>query len=262
MFEIVPGDPRSRVVIHVPHASRTIPADVRAGIYLDDAALERELDAVTDAFTGVIAEHVAAHAPVRPWLFVNRLSRLVVDPGHFPDEHEELNAAGVAAVRTRTSDGFVLRDPSDDEISGLVVRWLAPYANAMSNLVAERLSATGGVTLIDLHSYPLVPQPYELHDRPRPEVRLGTDTIHSPDWLVLDARKAFGQFEASLDSPFAGCFMPLGQRRGDERVNALRVGVHRDLYMDVTSKLVEPALEPIVRALVSLLDLVEPGDCT
>lgn len=79
-FRVIAGHPDSSVVIHVPHSSRTIPPDVRAAITLDDAALERELDAITDAHTDVIAERAASIAALRPWIFVNGLSRLVVDP--------------------------------------------------------------------------------------------------------------------------------------------------------------------------------------
>ncbi|WP_200932661.1 hypothetical protein [Aeromicrobium sp. Leaf245] len=48
-FQIVPGDPRSTVIIHVPHSSREIPVPVWAEIILDDDELDRELDAMTDA---------------------------------------------------------------------------------------------------------------------------------------------------------------------------------------------------------------------
>lgn len=82
-FEIVPGDPASTVVLHVPHSSRVIPDEVRAGIVLDDDALAADLDAITDARTDEIALQAADLAGLRPWVFVNRLSRLVVDPSGF-----------------------------------------------------------------------------------------------------------------------------------------------------------------------------------
>ena len=98
-FRVVPGDPSSTVIIHVPHASRHIPIWVRAGLLLDESALERELDAMTDAHTDVVAERAAdlVDGP-RPWLFINQLSRLVVDPERFPDDRKEMNAAGMGAV--------------------------------------------------------------------------------------------------------------------------------------------------------------------
>ena len=54
-FEFLPGDADSPVVLHVPHSAREIPADVRPGIVLDDAGLERELDHITDSHTAAVA---------------------------------------------------------------------------------------------------------------------------------------------------------------------------------------------------------------
>jgi hypothetical protein len=59
-FELVSGDVGSPVILHVPHASSTIPAYIRAGIVLDDAALAAELATMTDAHTDRIALAAAA----------------------------------------------------------------------------------------------------------------------------------------------------------------------------------------------------------
>lgn len=258
-FRIVPGDPRSRTIIHVPHASRAIPDAVRAGISLDDAALGRELDAMTDAFTDAIADRVAARTPLRPWVFVNDFSRLVIDPERFPaDERKETNAAGMAAVHTWTSDGFVLRNPSDDEFSGLVIRYFEPYTSAFTDLVEQRLHAAGEVTIIDLHSFALQPLPYELHDDgPRPEVCLGTDKHHTPPDLIESAHETFASFEVGLDTPFAGTYVPPAHYGQRDEVQALTVALRRDLYIDEAS-FVEPATEPIIEALRTLLATIDP----
>lgn len=232
-FEVIPGAPGSRVILHVPHSSRAIPDDVRAGIVLDDAALEDELDAITDAHTDRLAEQAAEQAAVRPWLLVNRLSRLVVDPERFPDESEEMNAVGMGAVYTRTTARGVLREPSEEERSLLVERYFHPYARAMSELVSKRLDAVGAVTILDVHSYPRAALPYELHgDGPRPEVCLGTDTFHTPAALVDSAREVFGVLgddAVGLDSPFAGAYVPLDRYGVDRRVSALMLETRRDV---------------------------------
>jgi len=46
----------SSIVLHIPHASRTIPDDVRSSFLPDDEAIARELLALTDAFTDEIVE--------------------------------------------------------------------------------------------------------------------------------------------------------------------------------------------------------------
>ncbi|EPJ40316.1 hypothetical protein STAFG_2640 [Streptomyces afghaniensis 772] len=163
-FDILPGAGHSPVILHVPHSAREIPPSVRAGIVLDDDELARELDHITDAHTAQIAEAAAGAAGVVPWRFVNRLSRLVVDPERFPDDREEMRAVGMGAVYTRTTHGAVLRS-GDVEAGPLVARYFLPYARAMTRAVADRLAATGRAVIVDVHSYPRAPLPYELHGR-------------------------------------------------------------------------------------------------
>ena len=77
------------VVLHVPHDSTAVPADVRAQFLLDEAELGRELDRMTDHRTLAIfadpsSEAVVVRSPV---------SRLVVDVERFPDDADEPMAA-------------------------------------------------------------------------------------------------------------------------------------------------------------------------
>ncbi|MEV0642516.1 N-formylglutamate amidohydrolase [Streptomyces sp. NPDC050619] len=231
-FAVLPGAEGSPVVLHVPHSARDIPPSVRAGILLDDEALERELDHITDAHTDRIAAEAAKLSPVAPWRFVNRLSRLVVDPERFPDEREEMLAVGMGAVYTRTTHRAPLR-PADADPEPLLDRYFRPYARAMTDAVADRLAAAGRAVIIDVHSYPTQALPYELHGQgPRPPVCLGTDSFHTPPYLLDAARDAFAEFgETGLDSPFGGTYVPLDFYGKDPRVSALMVEIRRDTYM-------------------------------
>ncbi|MEU3861620.1 N-formylglutamate amidohydrolase [Streptomyces sp. NPDC028722] len=254
-FDLLPGAAGSPVLLHVPHSARAVPDDVRGGILLDDAGLERELDHITDAHTAEIAERAAALAGVRPWRFVNRLSRLVVDPERFPDEREEMLAAGMGAVYTRTTHRGELR-PADTDPEPLLARYFRPYAEAMTQAVAGRLAATGRAVIIDVHSYPAAPLPYELHGAgPRPPVCLGTDSFHTPPALTEAARRAFaGCGETGLDSPFAGTYVPLEFYGTDARVGALMVEIRRDVYMTEPGGPAGPGLDRLASALATLVD--------
>ncbi|GAA0923008.1 N-formylglutamate amidohydrolase [Streptomyces thermoalcalitolerans] len=254
-FDLLPGADDSPVILHVPHSAREIPADVRAGIVLDDAALERELDHITDAHTARIAEVAAGLAAVAPWRFVNRLSRLVVDPERFPDEREEMLAVGMGAVYTRTTHQEVLR-PADTDPEPLLERYFRPYAEAMTEAVAGRLAATGRAVIIDVHSYPSAALPYELHgEGPRPPVCLGTDAFHTPPELTELARKAFEPCgETGLNSPFSGTYVPLRFHESDARVHALMVEMRRDLYMTEPGGPANPGLDRLGEALAALVD--------
>ncbi|MFI5972019.1 N-formylglutamate amidohydrolase [Streptomyces sp. NPDC051452] len=254
-FELLPGGAESPVLLHVPHSARTIPSEVRAGIVLGDAELERELDHITDAHTAELAERAAALAGVTPWRFVNRLSRLVVDPERFPDEREEMLAVGMGAVYTRTTHRAELR-PADTDPRPLVERYFRPYARAMTRAVTDRLAATGRAVIIDVHSYPSEPLPYELHAAgPRPPVCLGTDGFHTPPELTRAAREAFaGCGGTGLDSPFAGTYVPLDFYGRDARVGALMVEIRRDTYMAEPGGPSGPGLGRLASALAALVD--------
>lgn len=256
-FSLLPGAADSPVLLHVPHSAREIPAEVRAGIVLDDAALERELDHITDAHTAEIAARAAEAAGRAPWRFVNRLSRLVVDPERFPDEREEMATAGMGAVYTRTTHREALR-PAGFDPEPLLARYFRPYARAMTEAVAERLAATGRAVIIDVHSYPARALPYELHGTgPRPPVCLGTDPFHTPPGLLAAAREAFADCgETGLDSPFAGTYVPLDFYGTDPRVTALMVEIRRDTYMAEPGGPAGPGLDRLAAALTRLVDAV------
>lgn len=240
-FHVFPGAPDSPVILHVPHGARTVPPVARPRILLDDAALEGESDRITDAHTLRIAARAARRAPAAPWRLVNRLSRLVVDPERFPDEREEMRAVGMGAVYTRTTLRGVLRDERAPGFAAheaeLLNAFFTPYAAAMTALVEDRLAACGRAVVLDVHSYPARALPYELHgDGARPRVCLGTDAFHTPPALLDAARTVFearlGPGTTALDTPFAGCYVPLRHYGRDARVSALMLELRRDADAD------------------------------
>ncbi|WP_435972698.1 N-formylglutamate amidohydrolase [Streptomyces sp. Qhu_M48] len=253
-YRLHPGAPDSPVILHVPHSSRVVSPDARAGITLDEGALARELDHITDAHTAEMAAGAAAAAPLTPWRFVNGLSRLVVDPERFPDEREEMLAVGMGAVYTRTTHREELR-PDGFDGEPLIDRYFRPYARAVTDAVAERLAAVGRAVIIDVHSYPTKALPYELHgDGSRPPICLGTDPFHTPAPLLDAAREAFAGFGGTeLDSPFAGTYVPLRHYGKTPEVSALMVEIRRDLYLDEPGGPAGPGLARLADALAALV---------
>lgn len=254
-YRLLPGAPDSPVILHVPHSSRAIPADVRNGIVLEDAALECELDHITDSHTARIAAAAAERCATAPWRFVNQLSRLVVDPERFPDEREEMLAVGMGAVYTRTTHREELR-PAGHDGQPLIERYFHPYAAAMTDAVDERLDAVGRAVIIDVHSYPTERLPYELHGGgPRPPVCLGHDAFHTPAGLLAGAEKAFAGFGGTgVNSPFEGTYVPLKYYGKDPRVSALMIEIRRDVYMSEPGGPPGPGLDTLATALAALVD--------
>src|SRR5947209_15892928 len=141
-----------------------------------------------------------------------------------------MRVVGMGAVYTRTSHGEPLRREDAERERNLLDEYFHPYAQAMTQLVDDRLDATGHAVILDVHSYPSKPLPYELHaDGSRPAVCLGTDAFHTPRWLIDAARAAFEPCgEIELNTPFAGCYVPLRHYNAQPAVSAIMIEVRRD----------------------------------
>jgi N-formylglutamate deformylase len=231
-FEVLNEVPAIPVVVHAPHGGTWIPDEERPAFSLDDAALAEEIRVMTDHRTGLLAETAVGLGAAA---FVNRLSRLVVDPERFPDEREEMEAVGMGFAYTATSHGEPLRRLTAGDTARLKERWYDPYGWALERLVAGVRERFGGCVIVDLHSYPSRPLPYELHpDAPRPEICLGTDDFHTPEWLaglVEDACRGLG-LSHTRNTPFTGCYVPPSRYRRDAKVRSVMLEVRRDVYLD------------------------------
>jgi N-formylglutamate amidohydrolase len=233
-FEIVSdrGD-RSPLVAHVPHVSTFIPPEARELILLTDAALGRELARMTDWHTEDLFSWVL---DLGGSMFVNRVSRLVMDPERFADDADEpMSRVGQGVVYTKTADGEPLSriDPSERERRVRDLYW--PYHAALTELVASILDESGRCTILDCHSFPSIPLPSEKDKAPdRPDICIGTDEYHTPPALadVLEQSLAREGFRVGRNSPFGGSLVPLRYWRKDPRVTSVMIEVRRDLYCD------------------------------
>jgi N-formylglutamate deformylase len=257
-YKVVRGAAGSPVILHVPHASTQVNEDARRHIRLTDAALAQEVALLTDAHTDTIAARTVALTASKPSRFVNLLSRLVVDPERFPDDREEMIAAGMGAVYTRTSHGATLRDSDPSHFEHLLATYYRPYAAAVTSTVDATLATAGSAVIIDVHSYPSRALPYELHaDRPRPAICLGTDPFHTPPGLLAAAREAFAPCgEIDENAPFAGCYVPLAHYGREPAVTAIMIEIRRDIYMVEPGGEPTAGLETVAAALARLVDAV------
>lgn len=224
------GDAPSPLIVHVPHAGTWIPAAERERLLLDDRQLKLEVGRMTDWHT----DRLALDALGSPGaVFVNRVSRLVVDPERFTDDTEAMAAIGMGAVYQVTSQLAPLRQPDPADDLRLIGRWFRPYAAAFAAAVDGALAAHDWAVIVDLHSYPSRPLPYEPDPAaPRPGVCVGTDRYHTPAWLSEEALRQFAGVAGGtgVDTPFAGTYVPLARWRRTPEVVSVMVEIRRDLY--------------------------------
>lgn len=246
------------MILHIPHCSRIIPAEWRHVFVLTQRELEAELNHMTDAFTDEMFDRPGTKRVVFP------VSRLLVDPERFLDDSSEpMSAKGMGVVYSQTSQGQPLkRRVSAAERAELICQYYRPHHQALTEAVQAELDRTGSALLIDCHSFPSRPLPCDVDQMTeRPDFCLGTDTLHTPAWLVDSALAEIARQDSSVEvnRPYAGVLVPEAFYGKDRRVAALMIEVNRNLYMDKQNG--EKTKDfGVVRARVGrLLEAVESG---
>lgn len=147
------------VVLHIPHASLVVPSDVAADLLLKPEELEHELLVMTDRYTDELFRLPSTLATTVAF----PVSRLIVDPERFTDDaRERMAQKGMGVVYTSTASGQPLRrPPSAIQRQQLLARFYEPHHAALTRAVAVALQAHGKCLLLDGHSFPAHPLPYE-----------------------------------------------------------------------------------------------------
>jgi len=219
------------VVLHIPHDSKIIPDSVRDQFLLGDDELDLELSRITDhhtfdLFAGTGAQIVRAS-----------VSRLVVDVERFRDDVDEpMSRKGMGAVYTATSQMTPLRRTlRPEEREDLMRNYYDPHHRRLETVVDNAIDAHGRCLVVDCHSFPDHPLPYEqtTSSAVRPDVCIGTDDFHTEESLgsafINEFRNA--GFTVAVNTPFAGALVPGSRYRIDRRVQTIMVEINRRLYL-------------------------------
>ena len=221
------------VLLHLPHASTSIPDDLRQDFSLADTELQEELDRITDhqtdrIFLGAFPEANSVIFPV---------SRLVVDPERFCDDsHEPMIEVGMGVLYARGSLCQPIREaPSPEKREQLLQRFYVPHHQRLTDLVEDTLQAHGCCLIIDGHSYPAVALPYELQQTSaRPDFCTDTDDFHTPAELVasIESKLSHLSYSTARNEPFGGTIVPMKYYQQDQRVHSLMIEINRGLYLE------------------------------
>ena len=222
----------SPLILHIPHASVDVPSEWRGSFPVTEEELQLELLQMTDRYTD---ELFAAAAAPGDAVVEFPVSRLLVDPERFVDDEEEImSQRGMGVVYLRRHDGGQLRLDLRDKAE-LVRRYYNPHHEALRKAVSKHLRQHKQAVIIDCHSFPSRPLPYELvQEVERPHICIGTHHHHTPGWLedtLVSTYEGFG-YEVRVNTPFAGTIVPAHHFERERRVASAMIEIRRDLYMD------------------------------
>ena len=248
------ANPTPPVLLHIPHASTFLPETVRDQFVLSDAELGLELIRMTDSFTDNLFDLPKLIA--LPVAFP--VSRLVLDPERFEDDSREIMAQkGMGVIYTRTAAGTPLRRRlTDGEREQLLSQYYRPHHNLLHMTVTNSLKNHDRCLVLDAHSFPSLPLPYELDQSPkRPEICIGTDPFHTDAATAQRLTDLFrvAGYSVEINRPFAGALVPLAFYQKDPRVQSIMIEVRRDLYMDESTGQKIPGYGAIKKDLCNIL---------
>jgi N-formylglutamate deformylase len=219
-------------IFHIPHSSCEIPSDLRADFCLTDDELRHEILLMTDHFTDKIFTAACSNFDK---IIRFPVSRLVVDPERFVDDaNEPMSNVGMGAIYIKRHDGKDLRHSINDR-QMLLNRFYYPHHIEFEYSVSEHLNSYGKAIIIDCHSYPSRPLPYEINKNgARPDICIGTDKYHTPDYLRDAMLSEFSKlgFTVDINTPFSGTFVPSKFYQSNSSVSSIMIELRRDLYMN------------------------------
>ena len=218
-------------ILHIPHASTVIPEDYLKHFLVTSEELNEEILKMTDHYTDQLFEFGDTAQKTLKF----PVSRLLVDPERFVSDSEEvMSEVGMGCIYEKTHNGKPLKHASKirDE---LITRYYQPHHERFTNMVDECLKLDSKCLIVDCHSFPKNPLPYELNQEPeRAEICIGTDGFHTPQELTEYFVAAFSDFgfSVSVDKPFSGSIVPIKFYRKNKSVHSIMIEIRRDLYMD------------------------------
>ncbi|WP_319522416.1 N-formylglutamate amidohydrolase [uncultured Desulfosarcina sp.] len=222
------------MIFHIPHASFDIPVDLRSTLLIDDQALMEELSVMTDAH---VDDLFGCHAGEEDTIVAFQASRLIVDPERFTDDALEIMAwVGLGVIYEQTSSGDRLRNtPSLEDRDELIRRFYVPHHKRLNEATAEALGRYGSALILDCHSFPSTPLPFEFDQNPdRPDICIGTDPAHTPRFLIEAAKQAASDegLTCRINKPSDGSLVPTHYWQHDKRVLSIMIEINRSLFMD------------------------------
>ncbi|MBI2120698.1 MAG: N-formylglutamate amidohydrolase [Parcubacteria group bacterium] len=226
---------KSPVVWNIPHSSIFLPKEFSGNFLLHGKELLDEAMSLADLYTDELYEDAIKDSNS----IISEVSRIVVDTERFYIESDEpMSKVGMSALYVKTQNGRILRELTGREKEILLERVYKSYHEMFTEMVADSLKIHGKCLIVDCHSFPSIPRPYESdQSEKRPDICIGTDSYHTPPELqkILKEKFESAGYAVKYNSPFSGSIVPMKFYNKDERVSSVMIEINRSLYMDETS---------------------------
>ena len=235
----------NRLVLSIPHCSTFIPKSIYDSFFypklqesMSFAALsakkkmnvDYELLVMTDWYTDELFDSGLCPAVKA------RVSRLVCDIERFLDEEREpMSKKGMGVCYTHGFDHNRLKDVDSNHRTAIIDEFYNPYHHNLEEKVGYALDTNKSAIILDCHSFYPISLPYEGKsiNAFRPDICIGTDSFHTPEYLeefAFDYFNALG-YRVAVNTPFSGSLVPLKWYQKDSRVLSIMIELNRGIYL-------------------------------
>lgn len=211
-------------ILHIPHTSTHIP---NLEGFMPDK-VEENINLLTDWATDKIFDVDGVEK------IVFQFSRLFCDVERFDDETEPMFNVGRGFYYTNGYDGSELRE-LNMELKNTVYRdYYLKHHELFYDKVKERLDKHGVCHIIDCHSFNDNPRVPFIEQPKSPDICIGTDSFHTPDYLLNYTFNYFTNlgYSVEVNNPYSGCIIPKPYFIKNNGVKGLMIEVNKRLYMD------------------------------
>ena len=161
-------------------------------------------------------------------------SRLFCDVERLDDEIEPMFKYGRGFYYTKTDSGNNLRDLNEEDKKMVKKEYYDTHHKELSSMVKDKLDKFGVVYIVDCHSFQNTPLNTDIDKTDgRPDICIGTDDIHTPEWMGKHFETFFKNKNMSvkLNSPYSGTIVPT-EFIGNENVKSIMIEINKNQYID------------------------------
>lgn len=211
-------------IFHIPHCSTYIPDEFLSDFIISKDSLELESNIMSDLYIDKFVEDEKFKK------IIFKYSRILCDVERYLDNREIMESVGMGT--------FYLNGHNLNKIRNSInLKLIDIYKNhhsELNSMIKESLKKFKGVLIIDLHSYPKEPLPYELKFgyKKRPEICLGINNNQHKN--IIESIKTFISdvgLEYEINEPFSGSIIP-DEYKKDKRVFSIMLDIRKDVYIN------------------------------
>lgn len=239
-------DIKRTFLFHIPHSSINIP---NYDHFIDDIdIINKELILSTDIATDqiFIVDGIKC--------IVCNFSRLYCDVERFV-VNEPMDKFGRGLYYTKTTDNTLLRTFDFKDYNHVYESYYRKYHNDLNKSIANILNNEGIVRIVDCHSYNENRLYFE-SDSDRPDICIGVDEFHTPQYLINIFKLKFESFGFSvgINTPYSGTFVPCDYYQQNKNVESIMIEINKRTYMVNDSIVIPNKVQMLINIISSVFN--------